>query len=187
MIDLKTYATINNIPIISDEGMLFIKNLIQEHQIKHVLEIGTAIGFSAIEMASFGVYVDTFERNQTMILQAKEAIHVYQFQNQIRLIEADALLYEGDLGQYDMIFIDGAKAQYQKFFEKYEKYLKDNGIIICDNLSFHHLDPQKVSKNTRQLLSKIERFKNFLLQNDTFETTFHHIGDGMSVSKRKKL
>jgi predicted O-methyltransferase YrrM len=187
MIDLKTYATINNIPIISDEGMLFIKNLIQKHQIKHVLEIGTAIGFSAIEMASFGVYVDTFERDQMMILKAKETINAYHFQHQIRLIEADALLYEGDLAFYDMIFIDGAKAQYQKFFEKYEKNLRPQGIIVCDNLFFHNLDPQKVSKNTRQLITKIERFKVFLKQNERFDTNFYALGDGMSVSMRKDI
>jgi predicted O-methyltransferase YrrM len=186
MNDLKTYATNNNIPIISDEGMLFIERLIKSNQIKHILEIGTAIGFSAIQMASFGAYVDTFERDAKMITYAKEAIKTYQLEHQIRLIEADALLYDGELGQYDMIFIDAAKAQYQKFFEQYEKNLKPEGLIVCDNLFFHHLDPKSVSRNTRQLISKIERFKTFLKNNEHFETTFYDLGDGMSVSKRKK-
>ena len=182
--ELKQYAKAHQIPIITDDGLLFIKQLISTYHIKHVLEIGTAIGYSAISMTSFGVDVDTIERDLKMIEIAKKHINMSPYPQKVHLIEADAKTYDGPLQHYDMIFIDAAKSQYQVFFEKYQHTLKDHGIILCDNLNFHHLDPQKVNRNTRQLLTKIERFKTFLKENVSFETTFFDIGDGMSVSRK---
>ena len=182
---IKTFAKENHVPIISDEGLIFLLQIIKEHQVKNVLEIGTAIGYSAIAMQTLGCVVDSFERDQEMINLAKENIKIYHLEQKVRIIEADALLYNGSLNKiYDLIFIDAAKAQYQKFFEKYQTYLKDDGVIICDNLSFHHLDKTKVNRNTRQLLIKLENFREFLINNASFKTDFYDIGDGMSVSKR---
>ena len=180
--DLKQYAKDHNVPIICDDGLLFLKKTIKDYQIKSVLEIGTAIGYSAIFMALEGCHVTTFERNKTMIELAKR--HIEPYQNQIELIAEDALLFDGDLGMFDMVFIDAAKAQYQKFFEKYTPYLKQGGIVVCDNLSFHHLDIQKVSRSTRQLIQKLERFKTYLETHPDYQTTFYDVGDGMSITKR---
>ncbi|TNF08575.1 MAG: O-methyltransferase [Bacillota bacterium] len=181
---LKTYAIAHHIPIISDEGLCFINELIIKNHIKHVLEIGTAMGYSALAMAQQGCYVDTIERDLVMIDLAKENFRVYDHENHITLIEANALDYEGPFKTYDLIFIDGAKAQYQKFFEKYERYLNKQGIIVCDNLNFHHLDIKKVNRNTRQLLNKLSLFKSYLENHPTYITHFYDTGDGMSVSKR---
>ncbi|OYW80924.1 MAG: hypothetical protein B7Z27_02910 [Sphingobacteriia bacterium 32-37-4] len=68
------------------------------------------------------------------------------------------------LGMFDLIFIDAAKSQYQTFFNKYERYLKKGGYIICDNLHFHHLTPDKVNRHTQALLRKIKNFKTFLAE-----------------------
>ena len=183
--DLKAYAKDHHIPIIYDDGLLFLKQQIERHRVKTVLEIGTAIGYSALHMASYGCVVDTFERDETLFNLAKANIDAYGFQNQVRVIHHDALFdYEG-LGTYDLIFIDAAKAQYQRFFERYQAYLNPNGIIICDNLSFHDLKKEDVNRHTKQLLGKIERFKRFLINHQDFETDFDPIGDGMSVSKRR--
>ena len=183
--NLKAYAISHHIPIISDEGLLLIVDLIKKHHIKHVLEIGTAMGYSALAISKEGCFVDTIERDLIMIDLAKENFENYDKNHQITLIEANALDYEGPLKTYDLIFIDGAKAQYQKFFEKYERYLSNHGLIVCDNLNFHHLDIKKVNRNTRQLLNKLSLFKSYLTNHPTFQTTFYDIGDGMSVSKRK--
>jgi predicted O-methyltransferase YrrM len=183
--NLKAYALSHNIPIISDEGLKFILEIIEQNQVKHVLEIGTAMGYSALHMALSGCMVDTIERDLIMIDLAKDNFKEYDQKNQIKLIEANALDYDGPLQTYDLIFIDAAKAQYQKFFEKYEPFLNPNGVIICDNLNFHHLDIKKVNRNTRQLLNKLSLFKSFLNQHPYFTTTFYELGDGMSVSKRK--
>ena len=183
--DLKEYAISHHIPIITDEGLAFMKDVIEKHKVTHVLEIGTAIGYSALALSHFGCYVDTIERDLVMIELAKENIKRYNHDHKVNLIEANALTYDGALSTYDLIFIDGAKAQYQKFFETYEKFLNPKGIILCDNLNFHHLDAKKVNRNTRQLLNKLKQFKEFLTHHPHYDTEFYDIGDGISVSKRK--
>jgi len=182
--ELKAYAKAHHVPIVCDDGLLFLKECIQKHNIKSVLEIGTAIGYSAIAMALFGVKVDTIERDKHMQEIAIKHIKSFNLENDIHVICADALAYDGPLETYDMLFIDAAKAQYISFFEKYSPYVKPGGLIICDNLSFHNLEPKSVNRNTRQLLRKIETFRTFLLENSTYHTTFYTLGDGMSLSQK---
>jgi len=184
---LKEFAIEQHVPIVSDEGLSFLKETINQHQIKDVLEIGTAIGYSALAMASYGCYVDTFEKDETMIQLAEQHFDMFDLNHQIKLIPFDALSYEGELRAYDLIFIDAAKAQYKRFFEKFEPYLKKDGLLICDNLRFHDLDPSKVNRHTKQLLRKIESFKTFLKDHPLFDTEFFMLGDGMSISKRKNI
>ena len=183
---LKEHALANHIPIVSDEGLMLIKISITTYEVKNVLEIGTAIGYSALAMASFGCKVDTFERDEEMIEQAKLHFDMFDELHQIRLFPFDALTYSGSLEMYDLIFIDAAKAQYERFFDKYVPYLKPNGIVICDNLRFHDLDPAKVNRHTKQLLRKIGEFKSFLTNHPDFQTTFYDKGDGMSISQRNQ-
>lgn len=180
--DLRQYAKDHSIPIICDDGLLFLKDIIDDYHIKDVLEIGAAIGYSAIFMAEQGCKVTTFERNDKMIDQALNNFKTYK--DQITLISEDALLYDKELNSYDLIFIDAAKAQYKKFFNKFSPYLKKDGIIVCDNLDFHHLDPNKVNRNTRQLIRKINEFKVFLKEQEHYDTHFYEIGDGMSITKK---
>jgi predicted O-methyltransferase YrrM len=182
---LKKEALKNHVPIICDEGLSFLKQVIEKHEVKDVLEIGTAIGYSAIAMASFGCKVDTLERHELMIEEAKKNIEYFHMENQIQLIPEDAITYKGPLRSYDLIFLDAAKSQYKRFFEKYTLHLKPGGVVICDNLSFHHLDPTKVNRHTRQLLRKLKEFKAYLKEHPDFETTFHDEGDGMSISWRR--
>ncbi len=182
---IKAYAKDHQVPILCEDGLLFLGQVIKDHQVKDVLEIGTAIGYSALAMASLGCMIDTMERNEEMIELAQKNFKDYDKNHQVHLIESDALLYDGKLRAYDLIFIDAAKAQYQRFFEKYVPYLRPNGIIICDNLRFHDLKPENVNRHTRQLLRKINTFKSFLLDHPNFDTKFFDQGDGMTVSQRK--
>lgn len=185
--EMKKYAQLNRVPIICDEGLNFLKEQINHYDVKYVLEIGCAIGYSALFMANLGCKIHTFERNQEMIEQAKKNFDIYDRSHSIQLIEADALQYDQPLNQtFDLIFIDAAKAQYQKFFEKFEHDLSDEGLIICDNLAFHHLDKQKVNRNTRQLINKLEKFITYLKEHPNYETTFYDVGDGMSITRRKR-
>lgn len=181
------YAKDHQIPIICQDGLLFLSKVINEYQVKQVLEIGTAIGYSALAMASLGCKVDTMERNHEMIELAKKNLEIYDINQQICLIAADALTYHGELKMYDLIFIDAAKAQYQRFFEKYKHYLNPDGVVVCDNLRFHDLKPENVNRHTKQLLKKIETFKSYLSEHPEFKTTFVEHGDGMSISQRKSL
>lgn len=186
MIELiKKQALNDNIPIVMDESLKFITDYIKLNNVKSILEIGTAIGYSAISFAMIGPNVDTIERNTELYNQAVINVNKTNLNSKVKLIYADALKYDKLNNIYDLIFIDGAKAQYTNFFNKYEKHLNKNGVIICDNLNFHNLDIKKVSRSTRQLITKINKFKVFLKENDQFETKFYEIGDGMSVSKRR--
>ena len=184
--ELKEYALLHKVPIIKDEGLDFLLKNIQKYNVKRVLEIGTAIGYSAIAMSKYASVL-TIERNKEMI---NEAIKNFKKANSsnITLIEGDALEVEVD-GEFDLIFIDAAKAQYEKFFNKYTKLLKKGGLVICDNLSFHGLVQNKeenMSRNLRSLVRKIEAFNSFLLNNQDYEThIYYEIGDGVSLSIKK--
>ena len=185
---LEKYAKKNNIPIMQKDGIIYLKKYIKENKIKTILEIGTAIGYSAISMALIdtSIKITSIERDKNMYEKALENIKAYHVDKQITLIYGDAL--DIDItGKFDLIFIDGAKAQSIKFFEKYEKNLKDNGTIITDNLNFHGLTnniESIKSKNLKALVKKINNYKDYLLNNKNYITKFLDIGDGISISKK---
>jgi predicted O-methyltransferase YrrM len=186
--DIKQYAKENNVPIIEDEGLNFILNLIVTNRIKSILEIGSAIGYSSIHFASSDseITVDTVERNEKMYEKAVEYIHEAGLEDRISIHYIDAKDFSTDK-KYDLIFIDAAKAQYRKFFEKFQENLNEGGVIVCDNLRFHGLIEKRhevKSRDLRQLLRKISDFVEWLKNNDEYVTEFYEIGDGISVSRR---
>ena len=181
---LKIEAKANKVPIICDEGLAFLISVIKEYNIRNVLEIGAAVGFSAINMAQYVDFVDTFERDEKMCEELYKNIRSFELEKKITVYPYDALEYEGELREYGLIFIDAAKAQYEKFFIKYSPYLSSDGIIVCDNLNFHNLKEDEVGRQTRQLLRKIKAFKEFLANNKEYQTKIFDIGDGMSISKK---
>lgn len=190
MRQIEKYAEEKNIPIIEKAGLNFIINYIKENNIKNILEIGSAIGYSAINMALVGedIQVTTIEQNQERYFEALKNIKAFELDNRITLILADALNLDLN-SKFDLIFIDAAKGQYINFFEKYSKNLTRNGTIITDNISFHGLVDSKVkieSKNLRQLVEKIRNYILFLKSNKGFKTKFYKVGDGLSVSRRMK-
>lgn len=193
---LKTNDIINTIleeakvlktPIIQNDAINLMIQLIKISGVKHILEIGSAIGYSAIMMATFtDASVFTIERDKTSYELAVKHIKLAGLQDKIEIVNADALDYMmREDYQCDLLFIDAAKAQYTKFFEKYEKNLNPNGIIICDNLLFHGLveHPEQIeSRNKRQLVKKIKRFIDYLNNNNHYDTQIYNVGDGISIS-----
>jgi len=170
-------------------GINFLIKYINKNSIKNILEIGTAIGYSAINMVLIDedITVTTIEKDETKYLEALKNIKKLDLDKRINLVLGDAL----DIfieQQYDLIFIDAAKAQYINFFNKYKNNLKDNGTIITDNINFHGLVNQNKeieNKNLRSLINKIRDYIIFLKEHNEFETKFYKSGDGISVSKRK--
>lgn len=183
-------AKIHHIPIMQKEGILFLQEYIRTHQVKRILEIGSAIGYSAIQMAKMDndIHVVTIERDEVRYQEALMNIASVNMQDRIHIMCADALEASVE-GSYDLIFIDAAKAQYIRFFEKYEKYLAKNGVIVSDNLDFHgmvgHEDKIK-NRNTKQLVRKIKKFVDYLKGHPDYDTTFYEIGDGIALTTRKK-
>jgi predicted O-methyltransferase YrrM len=179
---IKDHAIANQIPIIQDEVAKVLKILIETYDVKKVLEIGTATSYSAHVMASCGSEVWTIERNALRYSIAEDFVKNSEYQHKIHLIFDDALTHTLKENHFDLIFIDAAKSQYIPFFEKYQHYLNPKGIMIVDNIFFHHLDPLKVKRPTRQLLKKIEKFKLFLSVHPNFQSQILSYGDGLSIS-----
>lgn len=183
--NIKNKALEEKVPIISADGLLFLKKAIKDYQVKDILEIGSAVGYSAIEMAQIANHVTTIERDPQMVEKAKLNIKELGLEEKITLIFNDALSDEINFEErFDLIFIDAAKAQYENFFNKYAPYLKPTGIIVTDNLNFHHLDINRVSRGTKGLIKRLNAFKLFLQNHSDYETVFSDIGDGMSISRR---
>lgn len=184
---LEEFAKQNNVPIMQKDGIEFLENYIKENNIKSILEIGTAIAYSAIRMSNVNsnITVTTIERNEKMYKIASDNIRKFGKEDRINIIYGDALDVEID-GKFDLIFIDAAKAQYIKFFEKFKKNLNSNGVIVSDNLDFHGLadNVENIeSKNLKALMKKLNKYKEFLRENKEFNTEFYSIGDGISISK----
>ena len=184
--ELEKYALENNVPIMQKDGIDFLTNYIKENNIKSILEIGSAIGYSAIKMALVDndIKVTTIERDIDRYNIAVKNINDFNLNDRIKIINADALDIELN-DRYDLIFIDAAKSQYIKFFEKFEKNLKTNGVIVSDNLSFHGLvedDSKTNNRNTKQLVRKIRKYIDYLKENPNYKTTFYELGDGVAIS-----
>mgnify|MGYP004655043575 CR=1 FL=1 len=187
--EIRTYAKEEKVPIMMDDGLKFLIEYIAKNKIQSVLEIGTAIGYSSIMMAlsNPSLTITTIERDEKRYLEALKNIKKLNLEDRITLIFNDAL--DVSLSEkYDLIFIDAAKAQSIKFFEKFEKNLNPAGTIITDNLKFHGLvdkDEEEIeSRNLRALVRKIKEYISFLKGNINYKTDFYELGDGISVSKR---
>lgn len=186
---LRNYAETHQVPIVDQLSLDLIQQIIRLHQPKEILEVGSAIGYSAMQFASVdkSINVTTIERNEEMIQQAKTNIRQYGYADQIRLIEADATeafeLVNDRI--YDMIFIDAAKAQSQRFFELYCPLLREKGVMITDNILYHgfvaDIDVVR-SRNVKQMVKKVQRYNQWLSQQQGFTTDFIHMDDGLAIS-----
>ncbi len=186
--DIENFAKENNIPIMQKDGIEFLVNYIKENNIKNILEIGSAIGYSAIKMALVNedIKITTIEKDYDRYLMALDNIKKFNLNDRINIINNDALLVD-IIDTFDLIFIDAAKSQYIKFFEKFDKNLKLGGVVISDNMSFHGLvldDSKTNNRNTKQLVKKIRKYIEFLNNNNNYSTTFIKQGDGIAISKK---
>ena len=177
--DIEEYALQRNIPVMQKEGILFLISCLKDIQANTCLEIGSAIGYSSMMMVSNvpGLKIDTIELNQERYEEACMNIQTHHLEDSISIFHDDALTFDETKLQYapyDCLFIDAAKAQYQKFFEKYVPYVKEDGIVIVDNLDFHgmifDIDHIK-NRNTKQLVKKIKRFKDWIFNHEDYDVS----------------
>ncbi len=188
--ELKEYAAINNIPIMQDEGIDFLTTFIAKKQSKNILEIGTAIGYSAIQMARVNenIHVTTIERDEVRYMEALKNIKKFDLEDRITLIFNDALNVKLD-EEYDLIFIDAAKGKDKDIFEHFEGNLSINGYIITDNMNFHgyvQMNEEDIpSKNILGLVRKIKDYTYFLENHMLYKTTIYQVGDGIAVTERR--
>ena len=187
--ELEINARERKIPIMLHDGMEYLCEYIKNNNITRILEIGSAIGYSSINMALVNdkIYITTIEKDIDRYNEAVNNIHKFDLDKRINIICDDALDTEIS-GIYDMIFIDASKGNNINFFEKYKKNLSNDGVIITDNLLFHGLvDDESLikTKNQRGIVKKIKAFRDFLDNNLEFDTEYVLVGDGISISKRR--
>jgi predicted O-methyltransferase YrrM len=190
ILDLEKYAQDNNIPIMLPDGIEFLLDYIKKNNIKSILEIGSAIGYSAIRMAliSNDIKVTTIERDEIRYNEAIKNIKEFNLEKQINIILDDALNTNIN-DKFDLIFIDAAKGKNKEFFNHFEKNLKIDGYIITDNMGFHgyvEMNEEEIpSKNIRGIVTKIKDYIYFLENNMQYKTIIYKIGDGIAVTERR--
>ena len=188
--EIEEYGIKNNVPIMSEDTIETIKNIITVNEFHTILEVGTAIGYSTICFASTpGVTnITSIERDPIRSAIAVNNVKKSELKN-ITLRHTDALEIELN-DKFDLIIIDAAKSQNMKFFNKFKDNLNEDGIIIIDNLSFHGYVNQTErikSRNLRQMVNKISKFIDFLNNNEEFTVKYIEVGDTLGVCKRKNI
>ncbi|ECB9810034.1 O-methyltransferase [Listeria monocytogenes] len=191
--ELEAYAKENEVPIMEPDSLYCLLQILDIQKPKRILELGTAIGYSALKMADKlpDAEIITVERDEERYEQAIHNIQRYGANDRVKVLLTDAIEgAEGILahGPFDAIFIDAAKAQYEKFFHIYTDSLAENGVIYSDNVLFKGLALDMTPEKQRKLrvARKMRHFNDFLVTHPDFETTTIPLGDGLSISKRKK-
>lgn len=178
------YALENRVPVIDSDALNVVKQYIQIKGAKNILEIGTAIGYSALHFASAadGVHVTTIEKDEASHNLAKDNINAAGFSNKITAILADAKEVDLKDGRFDFLFIDASKGNNQLFFDKYKEYLTDDALIIVDNIFVRGLiiDDNVENRNKRKLRDKVKNF-NQAMKDSEYSTSFLNVGDGLLV------
>lgn len=185
---IEEYAKEAYVPIMLKDGIEYLCNYIKENNIKNILEVGSAIGYSAIKMAlvSEDITITTIEKDEDRYNMAVDNIHKFNLDKRINIILGDAKEVELT-DKYDLIFIDASKGNNIYFFEKFTDNLAQDGVIITDNLSFHGRveDASLItSKNQLGIVKKIKTFIEYLDNNKEFTTTYVSVGDKIAISKK---
>lgn len=183
---IEEYALKENVPILRKEGVEFLLNFIEEKHIKTALEIGTAIGYSALKMSSKKVNVTSIERDINRYTTAKENINSSIYKDRITLVLGDALEVKIE-GKFDLIFIDAAKGKNKEFLNTYKNNLNTNGYILIDNMLFHGLvgkSNEIKKRRIRSLVRKIEDFISYMDNQNEFKVTKINVGDGLYLLER---
>lgn len=189
--EIERKAEEDHVPImdlISMEALLQQLKLIKP---KRILEIGAAVGYSAIRMSqATGAKVVTVERDELRYEQAIENIKKARLEDKIEVHFEDALHFVEKLESstyFDVLFIDAAKGQYQRFFELFEPFVKTGGVIFSDNVLFRGLvaEGEIESKRLRKLTEKIKAYNIWLMEHPRYDTRIVPIGDGLAISIKR--
>lgn len=183
--EIESYAILHNVPIMPRVSIDFISEILIKTQSRSILEVGTAIAYSSIAIKENvpEIEIDTIERD---IIRYNEALkNIERSQLDINCIYADALHYKNNKN-YDVIILDAAKAQNEPLFKLYFAYT--NKLMIVDNIDFHgHTGKSEAieSKNLKQMVKRIEQFLEYINSRNDLEVSYHKVGDGMVVIRRK--
>ena len=188
--EIKQKALDNHIPIIMDDTLLEIEERMKESKLTKILEIGTAVGYSAICFSDFlseNGKIDTIERDIERANEAKENINKMKLEDKINIIVGDAVEILPTLNKkYDMIFIDAAKGKYPFFLKEALRLLADNGTIFADNILYKGYVMSDYNKHKqRTAVRNLREYIAEVTQNPNLETEILEVGDGLAITKRK--
>ena len=186
---IKSDALNNHIPIIMDDTLEVIKNILTEKKPNRILEIGAAVGYSAMcfsEYMSDEGRIDTIERDAECIKKAKENFKRVGVENKIKLYEGDAVDILPKLNEkYDVVFIDAAKGKYPFFLEQALRMLNNNGIILADNILYKGYVMSDYNKHKqRTAVTHLRQYIKEVTENQELETKILEVGDGLAISKK---
>ena len=187
---LRESALKDNVPIMQESGILYCQTFIQEKNIQSILEIGTAVGYWSLRMASLNntIQIRTVEYSEERYEQAIQNVKQANKEKQVICYHMDAKDYQPDT-MFDLIFLDGPKAQHKNYFNKLIPYLNPNGYIIVDNMAFHgHVENRSNLSHRRglqKMVNKIAKFQDWIINHPDYVTMQQEIADGILVIWRK--
>lgn len=188
---IKEKALENHIPIIMDDTLEVIEKTLSKNKPKRILEIGAAVGYSAIcftEYLAKGGIIETIERDEERIAEAKENFKKAEVADKVILHEGDAVDILPTLNEkFDMVFIDAAKGKYPFFLQEALRMLDDNGIIFADNILYKGYVMSDYNKHKqRTAVRNLREYIKETTENPNLETEILEVGDGLAISKLKK-
>ena len=187
---IKKKALEEHIPIIMDETLEVIEKYLNKNKPNRILEIGTAVGYSAICFTSFlaenGV-IDTIEREKERVKEARVNIKLAEVEDKIHIYEGDAVEILPTLNkQYDVVFIDAAKGKYPFFLKESLRMIKPDGIIFADNVLYKGYVMSDYNKHKqRTAVRNLREYIKQVTENSNLETEILEVGDGLAVSRIK--
>jgi predicted O-methyltransferase YrrM len=186
---LEQEAAAEGIPIVQLPTAQVMRTLLLLHRPASILEVGTAIGYSTIWLAEAApqARIVTMELDDNRIARARANFAEAGVADRIELIAGDATKGLPPSYRFDCLFIDAAKGQYRTFLDLYLPLLRENGLVICDNVLFRGLvaTPEEAGKRQRPLVDKLNRFNAYLMEHPELETSIIPVGDGIAVSLKR--
>ena len=188
---VKEKALQNHIPIIMDDTLETIKKVLKEHKPKRILEIGTAVGYSAACFAKYTdetCIIDTIEIDEERAKEAIENVKNIGFSDRINIMLGNAVEILPTLSEeYDIVFIDAAKSKYSIFLEEGIRLIKDGGIILADNVLYKGYVMSDYNKHKqRTAVRHLREYIKEVTENPNLETEILEVGDGLAITKVKK-
>ncbi|MEQ8153452.1 MAG: O-methyltransferase [Clostridiaceae bacterium] len=189
--ELEEFAVENRVPIVQKETAKFLEFMVSFQKPKRILELGTAIGYSSILMyeASKGeAHITTIERSPEMVEMANRNIQRFSLEDSIKVIEGDCLEVLESLEEpFDMIFMDAGKGHYNHFLPHCLRLLKDDGIIIADNVLFRGMvaSDELVKRRKITIVKRMRTYLDLVSKDKDLITSVIPMGDGIALTKRR--
>lgn len=191
--EMKAYGEENHIPLIQEAGLKILVEAVAARKPQRILEVGTAIGYSALYMlayAALGAKIVTLEKDELRAEEARAYVDRSGYGDKVEILLGDA----GEIiptlaGPFDFVFIDAAKSQYGDYFRKVQPLLSEEAVIVTDNVLFRGYvrgRDEDVPKRYRSLVRRLREYNAMLTDNADYQTVIYEAGDGVAVSRRVK-